>query len=60
MPLIHSLRDKNRTLMGENFWPYGVEDNRKTLEACLRHHREQGILKRSHKIEDLFAAETLS
>ena len=55
-----SLREKNRALMGENFWPYGVEANRKTLEACLRHHREQGILKRSYNIEELFAPEALT
>ena len=55
-----SLRDKNRALMGENFWPYGIEANRNALEACLRHHHEQGILKRSYNIEELFAPETLS
>ena len=59
IPWFVSLRDKNRALMGENFWPYGVEANRKTLEACLRYHREQGILKHSYKIEELFASETL-
>jgi len=47
-------------LMGDDFWPYGIEANRKTLEACLRHHREQGILKRSYTIEELFAPETLT
>jgi len=59
IPWFVSLREKNRALMGENFWPYGVEANRKALEACLRHHQEQGILKRSYDIEELFAPETL-
>lgn len=59
IPWFVSLRERNRALMGENFWPYGIEANRKSLEACLRHHREQGILKRSHNIEELFAPETL-
>lgn len=59
IPWFVSLREKNRALMGENFWPYGVEANRKTLEACLRHHREQGLLRRSYDIEELFASETL-
>jgi 4,5-dihydroxyphthalate decarboxylase len=58
IPWFVSLREKNRALMGEDFWPYGIEANRKTLEACLRHHREQGILKRSYSIEELFAPET--
>jgi 4,5-dihydroxyphthalate decarboxylase len=60
IPWFVSLRERNRTLMGENFWPYGVEANRTTLEACLRHHREQGILKCSYNIEELFAPETLA
>jgi hypothetical protein len=60
IPWFASLREKNRALMGEDFWPYGIEANRKTLEACLRHHREQGILKRSYSIEELFAPETLA
>jgi 4,5-dihydroxyphthalate decarboxylase len=59
IPWFVSLREKNRALMGEDFWPYGIEANRKTLEACLRHHREQGILKRSYDIEELFAPEAL-
>jgi 4,5-dihydroxyphthalate decarboxylase len=59
VPWFVSLRERNRELMGDDFWPYGVEANRKTLEACLRHHREQGILKHSYDIEELFAPETM-
>jgi 4,5-dihydroxyphthalate decarboxylase len=59
VPWFVSLRERNRALMGDDFWPYGVEANRKTLEACLRHHREQGILKRSYALEELFAPETM-
>src|SRR5579864_8624858 len=60
IPWFVSLRDKNRALMGDDFWPYGIAENRSVLETCLRYHREQGILKRSYCIEDLFAPETLS
>jgi 4,5-dihydroxyphthalate decarboxylase len=59
IPWLVGLRDRNRALMGEDYWPYGVEANRKVLEACLRHHREQGILKRSYEVDELFAPETL-
>jgi len=60
IPWFVSLRERNRALMGEDFWPYGVATNRATLEACLRYHREQGILKRPYSLEELFAAETLT
>jgi len=59
IPWFVSLRERNRALMGEDFWPYGLEPNRKTLEACLRHHRDQGLLKRPYSVDELFAPETL-
>ena len=33
--------------MGDNFWPYGIEANRKALEALLRFSHEQGLAKKS-------------
>jgi len=59
VPWFASLREKNRALMGDDFWPYGITENRKAIETCLRYHREQGILKRTYRIEELFAPETL-
>jgi 4,5-dihydroxyphthalate decarboxylase len=48
-----------RALAGEDFWPYGVEPNRPTLEAFLRCAFEQGVAKKRLALEDLFARETL-
>ena len=45
--------------MGEDFWPYGLEKNRDTLDTFLRYHHEQGLSKRRLEPEDLFAPETL-
>jgi 4,5-dihydroxyphthalate decarboxylase len=59
IPWFVGLRERNRALMGDDYWPYGLERNRTALDACLRHHQEQGILRHSHKLEDLFAPETL-
>jgi len=44
--------------MGEDFWAYGFENNRKTLETFLRYHHESGLSKTLLKPEDLFAPET--
>jgi 4,5-dihydroxyphthalate decarboxylase len=35
--------------------PYGIEPNRTTLEAVIRHAVTQGILPRTVSVEDLFA-----
>ena len=40
--------------MGHDFWPYGLEANRKALETFLRHHHAQGLSSRLLKPEDLF------
>ena len=47
-----------RELAGEDFWPYGIEPNRPTLEAFLQYSYEQGVCARQLKVEELFAPET--
>jgi len=47
-----------RTLMGQDFWPYGVDANRKTLETFLRYSFEQGLIARKLDVEELFLKET--
>jgi len=44
---------------GKDFWPYGIEPNRPTLEAFVQYAHEQGVCKRRLKVEELFAPETL-
>jgi hypothetical protein len=39
--------------------PYGIEPNRKALEAIVQHSVEQGILTRPFTIEELFPENTL-
>lgn len=46
-------------LMGRNFFPYGIEPNRKTLETLVRYSHEQGLARRELTIEDLFEPSTL-
>ncbi len=45
--------------MGEDFWPYGIEKNRPTLEAVTRWSFEQHLSPRKLAVEELFAPETL-
>jgi len=48
-----------RTLMGENFWPYGIESNRKELEHVMRYCHEQYLVKERIGFEKLFHPSTL-
>lgn len=44
--------------LGKDWWPYGVERNRKTLETFARYHNEQGLSPRRLTVEEMFAPET--
>lgn len=50
--------DATRKVMGHDFWPYGIEANRRTLEALCQYAHEQGLTPRPVAVEDLFAPNT--
>ena len=60
LPWIAQEIEETRTLMGENFWPYGIALNRKALEALFQYSYEQGLAKRKLTIEDLFHPSTMA
>jgi 4,5-dihydroxyphthalate decarboxylase len=59
LPWIAQDAEETRKLMGDNYWPYGIEPNRKTLDALLKYSHEQGLAKRKLNIEELFHDSTL-
>ena len=59
IPWFSKLIDEDRSLMGEDWWHYGLEANRKAVDAFLRYHFEQGLSKRRLTCEDIFAPELL-
>ena len=46
-------------LMGADFWPYGIEANRTSLEALFRYSHEQGLTPSKLTVEELFYPESL-
>ena len=58
MPWLAEHARRWRELAGEDFWPYGIEANRPTLEAFAQYAFEQGVTARRMSAEDLFAPET--
>jgi 4,5-dihydroxyphthalate decarboxylase len=46
-------------LFGRDFWPYGIDANRTTIEAFLRYHHEQGLSVKHLSIKEAFAASTM-
>ena len=58
LPFIEEQLAATRELMGEDFWPYGLESSRKTLDTFLRHHHAQGLSSRLVTPEELFHPST--
>jgi 4,5-dihydroxyphthalate decarboxylase len=46
-----------KRVFGEDFWPYGVEANRRTLDTFLQYAFEQGVAQRRVAVEELFPEE---
>jgi 4,5-dihydroxyphthalate decarboxylase len=52
--------ERMRALFGEDFWPYGLEPNRKTLQAFVDFAFEQGVCHRAVALEELFPGQVLT
>jgi ABC-type nitrate/sulfonate/bicarbonate transport system substrate-binding protein len=58
-PWFSSLFEANRRLLGEDWWPYGLQANRKAVDTYLRYHYEQGLSERLLTSQDIFIPEFL-
>lgn len=54
LPFFQLERERTIAEFGTDFWPYGVEANRATLEAAVRYSHEQGLSPRRVEVEELF------
>jgi len=60
MPWVFEFADSVRDLMGSDFWPYGVEKNKASIEALCRYSFDQGLSPRQVSVEELFAPNVLA
>jgi 4,5-dihydroxyphthalate decarboxylase len=59
LPFLGSDVADTRRILGADFWPYGVNANRTTLEALCRYSFDQGLSARSMSVAELFAESLL-
>lgn len=52
--------NRQKDLLGDDYWPYGIEKNRATVQALIDYLFEQELLPRKPALEELFAPNTLS
>ena len=51
--------EEEQAIIGRDWYPYGIEQNRPTIEALLQYTHEHGLTDRRVKLEELFAPSTL-
>lgn len=51
--------ERTQSLLGDDYWPYGLERNLENLATLIRYAHEQGIALRRFAPAELFAPETL-
>ncbi len=54
LPFVEEQLKAARDAMGDDYWAYGVQSSRKTLEAFVRHHHAQGLSARLMSVEEIF------
>ena len=51
--------EEEQSIIGRDWYPYGVSANKETLEALLQYTYEQGLSDRLLQVSDLFPPSTL-
>jgi 4,5-dihydroxyphthalate decarboxylase len=54
IPWGYELARQAKNLLGQDYWPYGIDANRPTLNAFLEYAYEQGVCHRQLEVEQLF------
>jgi 4,5-dihydroxyphthalate decarboxylase len=54
LPFVEDQLRAARSMMGEDFWPYGLQPNRDVLNRFLQRHHAEGLSTRLLTAEELF------
>jgi 4,5-dihydroxyphthalate decarboxylase len=55
LPWLPAELDEIKEVFGGDPWPYGIEPNRRTLEALVQYLEDQSLIGRKMQVDDLFA-----
>jgi 4,5-dihydroxyphthalate decarboxylase len=58
LPWLEAETNETMAIMGEDFWKYGVAENKREIEALTQYIHEQGLTDRRVEIEELFHPST--
>ncbi len=60
LPWLAEAVAETKGLMGENYWPYGITQNRTALQTLMRYAVEQGLCSHPLSLAQLFDVSTLA
>ncbi len=60
LPWFMSDLKRAKEVLGEDFWPYGVERNQNEIRTLIHYALEQGLIKKMVNMEEVFAKNTLA
>jgi 4,5-dihydroxyphthalate decarboxylase len=60
LPWVNAEYEATKDAMGQDFWSYGVAENRKALSTMARYSYEQGLAVRVVAVEEMFAEGNMS
>jgi len=58
LPWLISEVEETKRILGEDFWPYGVEANRKTIETFTQYPKERACTRSKLRTEDILQPAT--
>jgi 4,5-dihydroxyphthalate decarboxylase len=59
LPWVGAAQKKAQAIMGQDYWPYGVQANAAAISSIARYSYEQGLAARELKAAELFAPASL-
>jgi len=59
LAFLQPLIEEEKAIFGDDWYPYGIEPNRSSIDAAIRFGYEQGLCPRMPSLEELFAPSTL-
>jgi len=59
LPWLADEVERTRAILGDDWWTYGADANRNTIDTLVGYSHDQGLARRRYAVEELFAPETL-
>jgi 4,5-dihydroxyphthalate decarboxylase len=59
LPMLEAHVDETMALFGDDWWPYGISANRKTLDAFLSFCFDQGVIDRQVELDEIICPNLL-